>query len=84
MAINLSYQTAAQFVARLREYYRNSKREEVARLAKWILDRIEAGDVTDTQVRNAFGMTTIQYTTFKTKLTTLRDNYNSINLAEGE
>lgn len=82
--INLQHQTAAQFAARLRERFRNANREEAARLAKWILDHLEAGDFTDAQIRNAFGLTAGQWTTLKAKMTTLRTNYAAVQAAAGE
>lgn len=84
MALNLQYQTAAQFVNKLRLLYRKSSREECARLAKWVLDHIEAGDFTDAQVRNAFGLTVPQYNTLKTKMTNLRTAYIAMQAAAGE
>jgi hypothetical protein len=84
VALNLKYQTAAQFAARLRERYRHASREEAVRIATWILNRIEAGDITDTQVRNAFGLTAGQYTTLKSKWTNLRTNWLAVQSAQGE
>lgn len=84
MALNLQHQTGAQFLSRLREAFRGAGKERCAKLAKFILDRIEAGDVTETQVRNAFGLTVTQWNTLKTKLTNLRNSYNLIQAAEGE
>ncbi len=84
MALNRRYQTAAQFAARLRERYRSASREECARIATWILNRIEAGDITDAQVRNAFGLTAGQYTTLKSKMTSLRTNWLGVQSAAGE
>jgi len=84
MALALKYQTAAQFADRLRARYLKAKREECARIAKWILDHIDAGDFTDTQVRTAFGLTTNQYNTLKTKWTNLRTAYNAVMAAQGE
>lgn len=84
MALRLRYQTAAQFAARLRERYRTATREEAARIATWVLDRIEAGDLTDAQVRNAFGLTTQQYTAMKARMSTLRDAYRAVQQAVGE
>ena len=84
MALNLKHQTLAQFAARLRERYKQSKGEGCANIARFILRGLENGDFTDTQVRNAFGMTVIQYTAFKTKLTTLRNNWQAIQEAVGE
>lgn len=84
MALNLKHQTAAQFAARLRERYRHASREEAARIATWILNRIEAVDFTDNQVRNAFSLTAGQYTTLKAKWTTLRTQWLAIQAAQGE
>lgn len=84
MALNLKYQTAAQFADRLRFRYLKSSKLECARIAKWILDHIDAGDFTDTQVRTAFGLTNPQYTTLKSKWTNLRTAYNAVAAAAGE
>lgn len=84
MALSLRYQTAAQFAARLRARYREATKEEAARIATRILDWIDAGDVTDAQVRNAFGLTTQQYTALKTRMTALRDAYRAVQAAAGE
>jgi hypothetical protein len=81
MTLNLQYQTAAEFADRLRLRYLKSSRIECARIAKWILDHIDAGDFTDTQVRNAFGLTVGQYNTLKTKWTNLRTAYNAVQAA---
>ena len=84
MALNLKYQTAAQFAARLRERYRYASREEAARIATWILNKIDAGDLTDVQVRNAFGLTLTQYNAMKTRMSNLRTAYQSVQSAVGE
>ena len=84
MALTLRYQTPAQFAARLRERYRNASREEACGIAKWILDHLEAGDFTDAQLRNAFGLTVTQWNTLKTKLTNLRTAYEAVMAAKGE
>lgn len=84
MALILQHQTLAQFAARLRQRYKNANREESARFAKWILDHLEAGDFTDAQIRNAFGLTAGQWTTLKAKMTTRRTNYEAVQAAAGE
>lgn len=84
MALNLKHQTAAQFAERLRERYRTSEREDAARIAKWLLSAITAGDITDAQVRSAFDLTTTQWTALKSKMQTLVDNYNAVQSARGE
>ena len=84
MALNLNHQTAAQFAARLRTRYQASSQIECARLAMWVLNHIDNGDFTETQIRNAFGLTTGQWTTLQTKLTNLRVAYNAVLAARGE
>lgn len=84
MALSLNQQTAAQFAARLRTRYLNSSADECARLAQWILDHLEAGDFTETQLRNAFGLTLPQWTTLKAKLTALRVSRLAVLAAAGE
>lgn len=84
MAITLQHQAPVQFAARLRQRYRNASKTEAARLAKWILDHLESGDFTDTQIRNAFGLTAGQWTTLKAKMTNMRSNYEAVQTAAGE
>lgn len=84
MALNLRHQTAAQFAARLREKYRTATSYECAVIANWILNKISSGDFTDLQVRNAFGLTAIQYTTLKNKLIALQNNYIAVLNSAGE
>ena len=84
MAISLYHQTAAEFAARLRERYRAASQIECARLATWVLNHLDAGDFTETQIRNAFGLTAGQWTTLKAKMTNLRTAYNAALAAQGE
>ena len=85
MALNLKHQTAAEFVARLREKYRNSSKDECARLAYWLYERYAAGDVTQAQIRTAFGLdTTAKWTAFRDKVLALRDHWAAILAARGE
>lgn len=81
----LQHQTAAQFAARFRARYRDASRVECAKLAKWILDRIDGGSFTDAAVRNAFGLTVTQWNALKSsKLTPQRTAYNAVLAAQGE
>lgn len=84
MALNLQHQTSAQFAARLRGMYKGATREQAARIAVWIIARIAAGDLTDTQMCNAFGLTVTQWTTLKARMQTLRDQWTAIQAATGE
>lgn len=84
MALQLNHQTIAQLVTRFRERFRNASKDECARLATWLLNRIEAGDFTDAQVRSAFGLTVTQYNNLKTRMGTLRANWVAVQAAQGE
>lgn len=84
MALTLKHQTAAEFIARFREAYRSADKERLARLAKWLLERIAAGDITDTQARNAFGLTLAQWNTKKTQMTDLVAKCDAIQSAQGD
>ena len=84
MALNLKHQTAAEFAARFRERYKGASKQEAARLAYWLIERINAGDFTDAQVRNAFGFTTTQYTAAKARFQALHDHWAAVLAAQGE
>ena len=84
MALNLQHQTPAQFAARLRQRFLNSTQVDTWRIATWMLNRIEAGDITELQARTAFGLTLVQWAALKTKLTTMRVNYLALQSAGGE
>ena len=84
MALLLKHQTASQFIARFREAYRNSDRERCIQLARFVISRIQAGDLTDTQVRNAFGLNTTQWNALKTKMNNWITAENTVRAAVGE
>lgn len=84
MALVLNHQTAAQFVARFREAYRTANRERAAKLAAWLYDRVQAGDITQAQIRAAFGFNATQYTAFRDRIMVLRDHYVAVQQAAGE
>jgi hypothetical protein len=84
MALLLKHQTVSAFVSRFREAYRESSRERTIQLAKFILSRIASNDITDNQCKNAFGLTTVQWTVLKQKMQSWVDQYNSSQAAQGE
>lgn len=84
MSLALKHQTAAQLAARFRTRFRAAQRDEACRMAAWLLDRIDAGDFTDAQVRAAFGLTTTQYNNLKTRLTSMRAAWQALQQAAGE
>lgn len=76
--------TKAEFAARFRELYRAASGEAAWRLAYWLIERITDGTFTDAQVRNAFDMTTGQYTAAKARFTQQHDNFVELRDAVGE
>jgi len=85
MAIELKNQTIAQFLRRFRARFRESERGEAARLAAWLIARVEGGDLTAAQVRAAFGLSTAaEWTAFRDRLVALRDHWVAVEGARGE
>lgn len=84
MALLLKHQTAAQFISRFREAYRNADRDRCVQLARFVISRIQAGDITDAQCRTAFGLNTTQWNALKTKMNNWITADNSIKSAVGE
>lgn len=84
MALLLKHQTASEFVARFREAYRNADRDRLVQLARFVLSRIQAGDLTDAQCRTAFGLNTTQWNALKTKMQNYITADNALLAAVGE
>lgn len=80
----LKHQTKAELAARIRAAYKDSSRERTAKIATFILNHIDAGDFTETEVRNVFGLSAGQWNTLKTKMENLRTAYFSVDAAGGE
>ena len=94
MALNLKHQTAAQFAARfwakVRAAYQSNNKVEYARLITWVWQRVQAGDLTNDQVRLSFNaaygrsLTVAAWNTLvSTKLVPIKDRYLAM-LAEGD
>ena len=84
MALLLKHQTASEFIARFREAYRNADRERLVQLARFVISRIQSGDITDAQCRTAFGLNTTQWNALKTKMTNYVTASNTVQSAVGE
>jgi hypothetical protein len=84
MALLLKHQTAEQFVTRLRAAYRDASRERIVQIARFIIGRIQAGDITDAQCRAAFGLNTTQWNNLKTKMQNIITAANAVESAVGE
>lgn len=79
----LEFQTAGQLATRFRQQFQSASSEQAAKMAYWLIERIVAGDVTDTQIRNVFGLTAGEYTVAKAKFQALHDNWAAVLAAGG-
>ena len=84
MALLLKHQTVGDFIARLREAYRDSQGDRTVQLARFMVARAEAGDLTDAELREAFGKTVAQWNSMKTKLRGLKNARAQLMSAIGE
>lgn len=84
MALILKHQTVEQFVARVRAAYRDGNYEQVIRIARFLIARIQAGDITDAQCRSAFGLTVTKWNNMKTKMQNYITADNTVKSAAGE
>lgn len=84
MALILKHQSIQDFIQRFREAFRNSERDRCIQLGRFILARIQAGDLTDAQVRAAFGLSTTQWNNLKTKMANRITADNLIKSSVGE
>ena len=84
MAILLKHQTAEAFVAKVRAAYRDGDPETLVKIARFILSRIQAGDITDAQCRNAWGVNNTQWNQMKSRMQDLITAKNTVESAVGE
>lgn len=84
MALILKHQTAEAFIARVRQAYRDGNSEQIVKIARFLIARVQAGDVTDAQLRNAFGLNSTQWTALKTRMQNLITADNAVRSAVGE
>lgn len=83
-APTLRHQTGAQFLQRVRAFYKDAAKSRAAEIAAWIVNRLDAGHVTATQMQNVFGLTAGQWTTLETKLRNLKTAHDAVVAATGE
>lgn len=84
MAINLQHQTPTQLAAKIRERFRNSRGQDAWKIATRLMDWLDAGDITDIQMRNTFGLTVVQWNELKVRLTNMRTRYLELQSTAGE
>jgi len=79
-----NYSTKQQLLNEFRERYRVAVGVESGRLAKWLLDRQDAGEWTDVQLANAFSVSAATWTTIKARMVILQTRYNDMLASQGE
>lgn len=84
MAFNPVYQTKAEFLTKFRARFSTATKADVAKMATWLLNSIEAGDFTDLQVRTVFNLSAAEYTAMKNRMTNLRTYWVAIDSAAGQ
>lgn len=84
MALILKHQTVEAFVNRFRAWFRDATQEDVVKGARFVIARLQAGDITDAQFRAVFGLNVTQWNTLKTKMQNLITADNAVKSAVGE
>lgn len=84
MALILKHQTAEEFVARVRAAYRDGDPVRLVKIARFLIARVQAGDITEAQIRTAFGLNNTQWNALKTKMQNLITADNAVKSAVGE
>ena len=62
MAIILKHQTVEAFVAKVRAAYRDGDSATLVAISRFLIAAVQAGDITEAQIRTAFGVNTTQWT----------------------
>lgn len=84
MALILKHQTPAAFISKVRQAYRDGNSDQLVIISKFLIARVQAGDVTEAQLRTAFGLNTAQWNTLKAKMQALITAHNTVKSAVGE
>ena len=82
--LSTEYITKAELADAIREKYREGDKDDILKIARWIRSRIQAGDFTEAQVRNVFGLTQAQWNAFKVRLQSYEEALAVIEGASGE
>lgn len=80
----LKYATGADLISTLREAYRSYSQWELCKLANVLMAYYNAGAVTATQLQNAFGLTSTQWTTLATQIQNYSTIYTQAVAAQGK
>ena len=84
MALILKQQTVEAFTARVREAYREGNPERLIKIARFIIACVQAGDITEAQIRTAFGMNQSQWSSLKSEMQALINADNAVKSAVGK
>ena len=84
MALILKHQTVEAFVARVRAAYRDGDSDTLVKVARFLIARVQAGDVTDAQLRTAFGLNATQWNALKAEMQALINADNTVKSAVGK
>ena len=84
MALILKHQTVEAFISRVRQAYRDGNSEQLVKIARFLIARVQAADLTDAQLRTAFGLNTTQWNNLKTRMQALITADNTVKSAVGE
>ena len=84
MALILKHQTAEAFITRVRQAYRDGNSEQLVKIARFLIARVQAGDVTEGQLRTAFGLNVTQWAALKARMQNLITADNAVRSAVGE
>ena len=84
MALILKHQTVEAFVAKVRAAYRDGDPETLVKIARFLIARVQAGDITEAQIRTAFGLNVTQWNALKARMQDLINADNAVKSAVGE
>lgn len=84
MALILKHQTPEAFIARVRQAYRDGDSERLVKISRFLVSKVQAGDITDAQLRTSFGLSVAQWNILKTKMQNLIASDNAVRSAVGE
>ena len=79
----LVYNTQTEMLTYLRDLYLQTTGMETCKLARWIIDRLNASAFSITAIRAIWGLTQAQWNSFNGVLDTYAASYSSVNSAIG-
>lgn len=84
MALLLREQNRDQFLQRFREAFRVADGERYLQLARFALNKLQSGDITDAEFRSKFGKTVAEWNSLKGRMNAALNGYNAFMSARGE